>query len=130
MRKIYNIRLKDEPDARINAIKNFKVAFELPLISAKERVDKLLEDGILVTEGRFYDILSWDSVSWVEYKMQEIFDCELENDERPSNENIIEPSEDTKKALAWLETLSEEQKDWVKLIGDWEHPASCYVAVC
>lgn len=130
MRKVYNIRLKDEPDARIKAIKKFKDAFSLPLIGAKDRVEKLLAEGILVTESQYYDMFSWESAWWVEHHLRDIFDCEFENaDERPSNENIREPDEATKKALAWRDSLSEDEQEMIKLIADWENPV-CFAAVC
>ncbi len=48
--------------------------------------------------------------------------------EYSSNHNIREPDEATKEALAWLEEQSEEVRERIKLIGQWDNPIC--VAVC
>lgn len=138
MRRIHNIRLKNIPDARAKAILAIKEEVRLPLKECKDIVDKLLDLKEIEAEylgcewghHRYeYNFIGIDGFPEAfERIIKQAFDCEIERVDRPSNENIREPDEATKKALAWLETLSEDEKEMVKLIGDWEHPIC--VAVC
>ena len=127
MRKIYNIRLKDEPDARITAIKNFKAEFNLPLMKAKEIVDELLVTRIITADGikqKVYDLISWEPVWDVEDRFKKIFDCEV--DTGNSYEGYVYkepvPDEDTIKALEWFDNQSDEVKVMVELVGKWKNP--------
>ncbi len=138
MRRIHNIKLKEDRPKAILAIKK---AIGCNLSEAKEFVDKVLsvteiqakylgyEWGSHVYE---YDLgrLSNQSTYWFEtYIMSSAFDFDIECDDRPSNENIREPDEATKEALAWRDSLSEKEQEMIKLIADWENPV-CIAAVC
>lgn len=132
MLKLSNIRLKNTPNIRTLAILDFKRQFNFGIKESKDIIDRVLEKGELVCDGGYYDLINEWKTS-VEAYMIQFFDYDKTDDGesvRESNENIREPDETTAEALAWLETLSDKDKERIKLIGDWEHPYCGLVAVC
>jgi len=136
MRKLTNIRLKNVNNARSVAIFAIKAAFGFNLAEAKKMIDEMLNAGEKEATYIGYEwgshVYEYDGCTPEHFEsiMSKAFDYDLERVDRPSNENMREPCEATKKALAWLDSLGEEEKEMVKLIGDWEHPISWAAPVC
>lgn len=143
MRKIVNIRLKNIDKARAHSIFVFKKEFGISLVDSKELTKRILESGGIEATylgfewGRHnyeytFNTLSNLSVEQFEGIMSNAFDYDIEKVDLPSNGNMREPCEATAKALTWRDSLSEEEQEMIKLIGDWENPAPFYgyAAVC
>lgn len=130
MKKLVNIRLKDEPNARLTAIKKYKDEFHFGLAECKDAVDKLLCDGELVLDGSTWGLLN-HGPDITKYLLSKIFDFEIEgkddydHDQGPRGSYgvvAIEPDEATKEALAWYENQPDEVKAKIDLITIWRTP--------
>ena len=131
MRKLFNIRLKDEPEARIRAIRVIKEEFGYGLMEAKIILDRVLSKGeIVCLPDGVYEIFHNES-SYLEERIKRIFDCEFITDEKDkysSNVSIDIPSNEMVIALAWYYGLSLEDRGKVDLIAKWTNRAC--IAVC
>lgn len=140
MRLINNIKLKYD---RPKAILEIKKAIGCGLASAKSFVDKVLADGQIdatyigyecgrhVYRYNFVFLQDQEPIWFEQYILESAFEFDIKCDDRPSNENIREPDDATKEALAWRDSLSEKEKEMIKLIGDWDNPITFgYAAVC
>lgn len=104
---------------RPKAIMEVKNNLRLPIIDAKALIDRILADREV----------EWDAWDITElYTYREIFNGEVVED-RPSNENIIEPDEETKEVLVWYDGLSEDDKRRVEVYMNWHRP-QYIAAVC
>lgn len=114
---IENVTLKFD---RVTTMKMLKDEFGMGLHETKHFLDFTEQNGYIDMEGAGF---SRDADTWLK-----IF-----NGTPPhiiSNENIREPDTATAEALAWLNGLSDLDKERIKLIGDWEHPACFAAAIC
>lgn len=128
MRKLYNIKLKDQPHAKVYAIKCVKDDFGYGLIEAKEIVEKMLERGEIVCNGEYhntnrkYEIIN-SEFYMVEKYFKEVFDFELLVDEyNPWAPKEIKPDAETEVALMWYETQPEYIKQMIDAVGKWKNP--------
>lgn len=126
MRKLFNIRLKDIPNVRVLAIGEIKRGTNFGTKESKDLLDKILDKAELSFDNNYDEFFGLHYS--IEAYMIDYFDYDVIDDN--SNQNIREPDEVTKEALAWLETLSEKDKERIKLIGDWENPYCGMIAVC
>jgi hypothetical protein len=145
--KVSNIRLKDESTAKLKVISAFRKIYGKPMDETVRLIDNILEVKEVIARNSaptdefqamvdynyaMRDKLGVDDLWMLVRYIKDHFDCDWEDLDpyhRPSNENIREPDEATKEALAWRETLSEKEQEMIKLIADWENPV-CITAVC
>lgn len=121
--KLTNIRLKNEPDARLKAISSYKDEFRLGMKESKDCVDKILADGefnprygswLLGTEQ--YTRIDGVGVLTVE-KLQRIFLCDVEYIKDEIDLRIEAENKAKEEAFAWYELQSDEVKSKIDLIG-------------
>jgi len=121
MKKLVNIRLKDEPNARLVAMKKFKDEFHIGLAESKDEVDKYLNAGEFIID-KTHTCLFENDPSYIAYRLQQIFDCEIEGEEEDEYFPKRKQDEATKEALAWYEEQSDDIKSKIDLIGVWKNP--------
>ncbi len=130
MKKVINIKLKTE-NGKLAAIRDLKDFFGLGLKDRLDMVNKLISEGEIDLSDTDLIRARFDNYpDDVGRKLKTIFDCEFINDEEEitSNANIDEPDAETMLAFTWYDSLSEDEKKKVDLLGKWFN-RPC-IAVC
>ena len=137
--KLSNIRLKDEPNSKINVIASFRKIFGFSMADTVKLVDTILELGEITASNsapsgaQFDALVAYNNMLREKLRMGDIwylvrvirehFDCDYEDLDPYIPPDYSRKLDDaTKEALAWRDGLSEKEQEMIRLIIEWETP--------